>query len=437
MEAQRKREEMKERRRREAEEAERLCREAEAANQQRREAEEAERRRRDAEAATEKKRKLAEAEAAAAEKKRKLAEAEAAAAEKRRQLEQVEEARRRKEAEDRRRREKEKEIEDSKRNKVEAQEAERKQKEAQDAERHRRRDAEEKDRRRRLEAEKAKAATDKPVRAREASAAHEVESATASSSQPGTLAPAAAQTHRKALQPTSIDLVASFVVQNHIDWAAEAVLLALPEALRTSVVADGPCASPDPSGTLLDRIQARRAGAIATPSVATQGSLSSSGTLKMQPLVAKFFADNPVDSQTQELFARQSSDVQFKVIHQGRLSGPNPSAMLVERIANVVPSAPSPPDAISEFIARAGLDASCEKVMRSLEQGLAQQVMAEGPLHGNRLAAALSGRIRRLRNALATTQAQATGYASGMQAAMPATQCAGQAFGQYVQAGVY
>merc|ERR1712217_437215 len=107
------------------------------------------------------------------------------------------------------------------------------------------------------------------------------------------------------------------------------------------------------------------------------------------------------------------------------MGGSNPSAMLVDRIAKLVPSA-VPPDAISDFIAQAGLDASCEKVMRSLEQGLAQQVMAEGPLHGNRLAAALSGRIRHLRNAMAN-QVATTGYASSMQVAAHPVQCAGQA----------
>jgi len=192
----------------------------------------------------------------------------------------------------------------------------------------------------------------------------------------GTAAPAAVQAQQEVSQPTAIDLVASFVVQNHLDWAAEAVLLAVPEALRDGVVTDGPCTGPDPSGALLDRIQAKRTGTVAAPSVVAQSFPCSSGILQMQPLVATFSADNLA-----------------------------------------VPSV-SPPDAISDFIAQAGLDASCEKLMRSLEQGLAERVMAKGPLHGNRLAAALSGRIRHLRNSMAIAEAPTTGYVSSMQLSM-------------------
>jgi len=446
VEAQRKHEETKERRRREAEEAERLCREAEAANQQRREAEEAARRRREVEEAAEQRRKIAAevAEAEAAEKKRRIAEAEEAAAEKKRRLAEAEEARRRKDAEDRRHRDRG--HEESKRQRIEVQaKGGQQHKEAQGVERLKRREAEEREHKRFLEAERAQGGGDqRPQQAQvvmTASTVHATMGSTTVSQTPRiqvvTAAPAAVQTRQEVSQPTALDLVASFVVQNHIDWAAEAVLLALPEAFRNSMVADGPCAGPDPSEALLDRIQARRAGTAAAPSAAAQSSPCSSGTLQMQPLVAKFFADNPVDTQTQELFARQTSDVQFKVIHQGKLSGPNPSAMLVERITKLVPSVSPPLDAIGDFITRAGLDTSCEKVLRSLEPGLAQQVMAEGPLHGNRLAAALSGRIRRLRNAMGTPQAQTTSYASSMRVAPPVVQCAGHAFGQYVQPGVY
>jgi len=58
--------------------------------------------------------------------------------------------------------------------------------------------------------------------------------------------------------PEGLELVTPFVAENGIDWAAEAVLLSLPEELRNGVIGEGPCFGPDIPASLLLRIRSRR-----------------------------------------------------------------------------------------------------------------------------------------------------------------------------------
>jgi len=201
---------------------------------------------------------------------------------------------------------------------------------------------------------------------------------------------------------SAVLLTSEFVVRNNIEWASEAVLLSLPESLRKSVLVDGPCHGADPSAVLMQRVLAKRSQLVA-PGSLSQAPPGTSAAVHTQSFVDKFFMENLVDARARAALIQQPSEIQFKVIRMGKLTGPDPSALLLKRIS-LLQTQQGPQDAITNFIANSGLDASCEKVMRSLRTDLAQQVIAEGQLFGNRLSAALSGRIRRMRTAAAASQ---------------------------------
>lgn len=130
---------------------------------------------------------------------------------------------------------------------------------------------------------------------------------------------------------TAGDLVATFCAACTVDQSTETALRALPVGLQQAVMAEGPASGPEASAVVMARVQKAAMGPqMAVPSFRPRPETMNAAALG-DP-VAIFCAQGCVDYSAENALRSLPVELQCRVLNEGPLRAPNPSAALMSRV---------------------------------------------------------------------------------------------------------